>query len=304
MKFINILLAILLTIAISPAITSAQENNPFEIPQGTEDNPLLDVKYNIEMEPYFFVGGTDGVLRNLSFRTYICYTAIYADGTTKTGRDLIGNYLGANWSYSFQSLCLEQYLDGEFSDWFQDGNTWSQNRTGSARVFDLSQLTWDWDKEMFLNLKNLSQSKRYLTPVPFHGTCATDDVSFIEHEEPVWTYENYEIFSDYSGYRFFIDKNIALAEAEFCLWHPMVKIHDEANTVVSCTPYEMGTWEMDIENLGSQYGYMETIKWHVIEELLYEGTTYRIELEELVHFTYPTSEEMKQAAREAGYDVP
>lgn len=305
MKFINIILAIVLTIAISPAITSAQENNPFEIPQETEDNPLLDVKYNIEMEPYFFVGGTDGVLRNLSFRTYICYTAIYADGTTKTGRDHIGNYLGADLGFAFTCLANSpsETVVGEWSDWFQSENIWNTESTGHVSVYDLDLPYWEWNTESFLTLKNLSQSKRLLTPIPYRNTCATDDVSFIEREEPMWTSENYDIYADYSGYEFSIVENTLLTEFQFLFWYPKVKIKD-INTIVTCSPLEIGSWEMDFENLGSQYGYMETIKWHVTAEMIFEENVYHVETEELVHFTYPTSEEMKQAAREAGYDVP
>lgn len=306
MKFINILLAIVLTIAISPAITSAQENNPFEIPQGTEDNPLLDVKYNIEMEPYFFVGE---YIRDLSFRTYICYTAIYADGTTKVGKNHISNFTAPLFIGGIQCPCRSKTINfGEEPDWIQDENVWSKNRTGTVKLYDLSKAYWDWDTRMFLNLKNLSQSKRLLTPYPYRNTCATDDVSFVERndtEPGIWSTEYYDFYPDYTGYRLFVDKDSELLiEADFLLWHPTIKLHDEANTVVSCTPYEIGTWEMDIENLGSQYGYMESIRLHIIQELIYEGTIFHAEWDELVHFTYPTSEEMKQAAREAGYDVP
>lgn len=297
--FIIIQISILF-LALCPAKSYAQTGELFESLKGTEENPLLDIKYNVEIEPFNFdpTGHDD-----IAFHTYLRYNATYADGSNKTDR-----FSYPNFRFGFPSCSFEPYLSSnieilsksEIRDFSEEEKSvkWEIQQTLLQKEYNF----WNYDE--FLQLRNLDQTKRtVIMPYNAKTAYALDDVSYTETERAFYEDDNFKVYSNYCGYNI-ISGTKHFAWGEFGIFNPVICAKDGNNTIIRLSPVKPGQYLIELKNHGNEYGYMETIGVHCIMELFIEDSSFKLDYNYLVHFDYPKSEQQKQAAREAGYDVP
>ncbi len=319
-KLRHTIISLLAVIMLSATATA--QDDIFTIPTGTPENPLLDVKYRIDMEPStFYSVVTDRI--ELVFHTFICYTATYADGSVEEKRERIANILAMTSGHSLPLASIgegsDPFYPGEWADAIIDEEEklcWLRSSVASEKLFNCSLDYFygnlNWAKAFFTAFRNLDRWEQHTTPEFY------DDITFIENQDQHWPpsegeYANpdYSLYTQYAGYRTFKywyssdDSNFWLwSEATHNMMWPVVVINDGNNTVVTCSPIQLTKADISLTSLGTQYGYMDTIKQEMIMEFKYEDYTYRFESEDLLHIAYPTDEGVKAAARAAGYSVP
>jgi len=312
----------LLAVIMLPAIATAQDD-VFTIPTGTPENPLLDVKYRIDMEPFIF---EPSGRHELAFRTFICYTATYADGTVEEKRERMLNYVALNAGFSFPTWGASEYLvKPEWTRTLDEEEKlcWLGTSVGEMLLNNCSLDSFWGDLEQaeafFTAFRNLDRWRESIIPINGSETLGYDDITFVEYRDQNWPQgeyvnPNYSLYTTYTGYRIFKSPgpredggnnyNMMRIDPSFAMMWPVVVINDGNNTVVTCSPIQLTKADISLTSLGTRYGYMDTIKFKVTMELKYEDYTYRFETENLTHIVYPTDERLKAAARAAGYTVP
>lgn len=314
----------LLAVIMLPAIATAQDD-VFTIPTGTPENPLLDVKYRIDMEPFIF---EPSGRHELAFRTFICYTATYADGTVEEKRERMLNYVALMDGYSIPNYneAYEVLVSPEFARAIDEDEKMCVISGTPYEILYNCSLDSFWGyleqaEAFFTAFRNLDSWEESIIPDNGSETLGYDDITFVEYRDQNWPqgeYVNpdYSLYTTYTGYRIFkspgitevgdihFSNDMILTDASHCMFWPVAVINDGNNTVVTCSPIQLTKADISLTSLGTQYGYMDTIRQEVTMDLKYEDYTYRFETESLVHIAYPTDEGVKAAARAAGYTVP
>lgn len=311
-RHIRRIVIIIFTVIISLLPSYAQD---VSIPSFHSTNKSINnIKYKMRIEPVYF----ETMARTeIVFDVYLNYKVTYSDDTTEEDEIYIDgpkkypsvpvstlihtNGCGMSLdSFGYFNLLNEMNV---YPIIYEDSKLVESKAEGLEVSYDI------WDESFFSILPFIETENFEIACFPYNpvGCFDGNNFSFVNGTEDAAqpnTRATQEFDYYILGYLKNVDKLLEFNySAKFNNLGYIVK-DGTGHTFVSADNIEEPIYNAKISKLGQTAEYLESIKIECMLEFKWEGWIWHFEASSIYHIEYPKSEECKEAARKAGYNVP